>query len=58
VPDDLLGDVSDRATSSAMSRWVWSRRWATHRLPLAEAPHGYEIFQEKQDDCAKVVLNL
>ncbi len=28
----------------------------THRLPLAEAPHGYEIFQQKQDDCIKVVL--
>ncbi|MCM3885720.1 zinc-dependent alcohol dehydrogenase [Frankia sp. R82] len=32
-------------------------RFATHRLPLAEAPHGYEIFQKKQDDCVKVVLN-
>ncbi len=29
----------------------------THHLPLAEAPHGYEIFQKKQDDCIKVVLN-
>jgi threonine dehydrogenase-like Zn-dependent dehydrogenase len=28
----------------------------THRLPLAEAPHGYEIFKEKQDGCIKVVL--
>ena len=25
-------------------------------LPLAEAPHGYEIFQKKVDDCIKVVL--
>jgi len=30
--------------------------FATHRLPLAEAPHGYEIFQKKQEDCVKVVL--
>jgi len=28
----------------------------THRLPLDEAPHGYEIFKHKQDDCVKVVL--
>jgi threonine dehydrogenase-like Zn-dependent dehydrogenase len=29
---------------------------ATHHLPLDEAPHGYEIFQKKQDGCRKVVL--
>jgi threonine dehydrogenase-like Zn-dependent dehydrogenase len=29
----------------------------THRLPLAEAPHAYEIFNNKEDDCVKVVLN-
>jgi threonine dehydrogenase-like Zn-dependent dehydrogenase len=28
----------------------------THRLPLDEAPHGYELFKEKEDDCLKVVL--
>ena len=28
----------------------------THRLPLAQAPHGYEIFKEKQDGAIKVVL--
>lgn len=28
----------------------------THRLPLAEAPHAYEIFQKKEDNCIKVVL--
>ena len=31
-------------------------RVITHRLPLAEAPRGYEIFKEKQDNCEKVVL--
>jgi threonine dehydrogenase-like Zn-dependent dehydrogenase len=30
---------------------------ATHVLPLDEAPHGYDIFQKKADDCIKVVLN-
>lgn len=29
---------------------------ATHHLPLDQAPHGYEIFQKKQDGCIKVVL--
>ncbi|MFW6093752.1 MAG: zinc-dependent alcohol dehydrogenase [Pseudomonadota bacterium] len=29
---------------------------ATHRLPLEDAPHGYEIFQKKQDGAIKVVL--
>jgi threonine dehydrogenase-like Zn-dependent dehydrogenase len=28
----------------------------THVLPLQEAPHGYEIFQKKQDGAIKVVL--
>ncbi len=28
----------------------------THRLSLDEAPHGFEIFNNKQDECLKVVL--
>jgi threonine dehydrogenase-like Zn-dependent dehydrogenase len=28
----------------------------THRLPLDDAPHGYDIFQNKADGCIKVVL--
>lgn len=28
----------------------------THTLPLDEAPHGYEIFNNRQDGCIKVVL--
>jgi threonine dehydrogenase-like Zn-dependent dehydrogenase len=28
----------------------------THRLPLDEAPHGYEIFRDKAEGCIKVVL--
>jgi threonine dehydrogenase-like Zn-dependent dehydrogenase len=28
----------------------------THEMPLGDAPHGYEIFKHKQDDCVKVVL--
>ncbi|MFG1715089.1 zinc-dependent alcohol dehydrogenase [Micromonospora sp. NPDC049203] len=28
----------------------------THRLPLADAPRAYEMFQKKEDGCVKVVL--
>jgi len=28
----------------------------THRMRLDEAPHGYSIFQKKQDRCIKIVL--
>ncbi|MHC5614617.1 MAG: zinc-dependent alcohol dehydrogenase [Nostoc sp.] len=28
----------------------------THTLPLEQAPHGYEIFKDKKDNCIKVVL--
>jgi threonine dehydrogenase-like Zn-dependent dehydrogenase len=28
----------------------------THRLPLAEAPHGYDIYQKKEDGAIKAVL--
>jgi threonine dehydrogenase-like Zn-dependent dehydrogenase len=29
----------------------------THRIPLTEAPRGYDIFREKKDGCIKVVLD-
>jgi S-(hydroxymethyl)glutathione dehydrogenase / alcohol dehydrogenase len=28
----------------------------THRLPTDDAPHGYDIFKNKKEDCVKVVL--
>jgi threonine dehydrogenase-like Zn-dependent dehydrogenase len=31
--------------------------FATHRLPLAQAPEAYEKFQKKQDGMVKVVLH-
>lgn len=30
--------------------------FATHRLPLSEAPHAYEMFQKKQDGAVKVLF--
>jgi threonine dehydrogenase-like Zn-dependent dehydrogenase len=29
---------------------------ATHTMPLAEAPAGYEIFRGKRDDCLRCVF--
>ena len=29
----------------------------SHHLPLEEAPHGYDIFKNKQEQCTKVVLH-
>ncbi|HEX2864160.1 MAG TPA: zinc-dependent alcohol dehydrogenase [Deinococcales bacterium] len=29
----------------------------SHRLGLSEAPHGYEIFKNKQEGCTKIVLD-
>lgn len=31
--------------------------FATHQLPLDQAPHGYEIFQKKQDGAVKIILH-
>ena len=31
-------------------------RIITHTLPLEHAPHGYDIFKHKKDNCEKVVL--
>ena len=31
-------------------------RIITHTLPLEEAPHGYDIFKKKEDNCEKIVL--
>jgi len=28
----------------------------THRLPLEQVAHAYEIFNQKEEDCVKVVL--
>lgn len=29
---------------------------ASHYLPLADAPHGYQVFQKKEEGCTKVLL--
>ncbi len=48
--DDILPLVSDDADPLGVLDLT------THRVPLEDAPHMYEVFQQKQDDCIKVVL--
>jgi threonine dehydrogenase-like Zn-dependent dehydrogenase len=49
--DDLMPLVLDDADP------LGTLDLATHRLTLADAPLGYDIFQRKQDGCRKVVLH-
>ena len=49
--DDILPAVMDGSDP------LGTLDMTTHHLPLDQAPHGYEIFQKKQDGCIKVVLN-
>jgi threonine dehydrogenase-like Zn-dependent dehydrogenase len=48
--DEILPLVLDDADP------LGTERLATHLLPLAEAPRGYEMFQKKEDNCVKVIL--
>ncbi|MDW5596815.1 alcohol dehydrogenase catalytic domain-containing protein [Conexibacter stalactiti] len=48
--DDLLPLVGDDADPLGVEQF------ATHRVPLDDAPHAYEIFQKKQDGAFKVLL--
>jgi threonine dehydrogenase-like Zn-dependent dehydrogenase len=48
--DDIMPLVTDDADPLGVEDL------ATHRLPLDEAPHGYEIFQKKKDGAIKILL--
>jgi threonine dehydrogenase-like Zn-dependent dehydrogenase len=48
--DDLLPLVTDDADP------LGTESFATHHVPLEEAPHAYEIFQKKQDGAFKVLF--
>jgi threonine dehydrogenase-like Zn-dependent dehydrogenase len=48
--DDILPLVSDKSDPLGVESF------ATHRLPLEDAPRAYEIFQKKQDGAVKVLL--
>jgi len=49
--DDIMPLVADPADPLGVLDLT------THHAPLDEAPHMYEVFQKKEDDCIKVVLN-
>ncbi len=49
--DDLMPLVSDDGDPLGVESF------ATHHMPLDEAPHAYEIFQKKEDNAFKIVLN-
>jgi threonine dehydrogenase-like Zn-dependent dehydrogenase len=52
-----LGTLAERLEAAAdYTGMVDEEVLATHKLPLDEAPHGYEIFQKKQDGAIKVLL--
>jgi threonine dehydrogenase-like Zn-dependent dehydrogenase len=48
--DDILPLVTDDEDP------LGTEDFATHKLPLTEAPGAYETFQKKQDDAIKVVF--
>jgi threonine dehydrogenase-like Zn-dependent dehydrogenase len=48
--DELLGMLSDDDPLGVDA-------FATHRLPLADAPSAYASFQKKQDGMVKVLFN-
>jgi threonine dehydrogenase-like Zn-dependent dehydrogenase len=48
--NDLLPIVADADDPLGV------KDFATHHLPLDQAPHGYEIFRDKTEGCIKVVL--
>jgi threonine dehydrogenase-like Zn-dependent dehydrogenase len=48
--DDLMPMVTDDTDPLGV------RQFATHHLPLEEAPQGYQIFRDKAEGCLKVIL--
>jgi threonine dehydrogenase-like Zn-dependent dehydrogenase len=48
--DDLMPMVTDGRDPLGVTSF------ATHRLSLEQAPHGYDMFRNKTDGCIKVVL--
>jgi threonine dehydrogenase-like Zn-dependent dehydrogenase len=47
--DDILPLLTDEDPLGVES-------FATHRMPLADAPHAYDIFRRKRDGACKIVF--
>ncbi len=52
----LVHDYIDELLQLVESGKLRTDDIVTHTLPLAEAPHGYDIFNKKEDNCVKVIL--
>lgn len=48
--DDIMPLISDDADPLGVENF------ATHRMPLQQAPQGYEMFQKKNDGAVKVLF--
>jgi S-(hydroxymethyl)glutathione dehydrogenase / alcohol dehydrogenase len=56
-----MGQAPAHKYIDELSRWIEEGKLKTddiitHRLPLTDASHGYDIFNKKEDNCVKVVL--
>jgi len=47
----------DELMQLVVDRKLRAEEIISHRLPLSQAPHAYQIFNDKQDGCVKVVLD-
>jgi threonine dehydrogenase-like Zn-dependent dehydrogenase len=47
----------DELMKLVVQRQLRAEEVITHRLPLEHAPHAYQIFNDKQDGCVKIVLD-
>lgn len=57
----VFGQAPVQKYIDELLQWVTERKIRlddiiTHRIPITDAPHGYELFSKKQDNCVKVVL--
>jgi threonine dehydrogenase-like Zn-dependent dehydrogenase len=56
VPDPKISEPSDIVIHHLDRDPLGVRTFATHHLPLEDAPRGYDMFRDKTDGCLKVVL--
>jgi S-(hydroxymethyl)glutathione dehydrogenase / alcohol dehydrogenase len=50
-------DYIDELMELVVQKKLRAEEIITHKLALAQAPHGYQIFNDKTEDCVKVVLD-
>jgi threonine dehydrogenase-like Zn-dependent dehydrogenase len=56
-----MGQTHPQRYMHELHTWISEGRFDpsfvfTHHLALADAPYGYEIFKQKEDECIKVIL--